>query len=270
MFHTKGSVFVKLVNWPTKPFKQFVTRLRQKAKTCEFGDANTVEEQIRDQVINMCLSHKLRRKLLQKGQALTLQRLREIARAMEEFEKQARSIKGASDVSNEVNSVGGKVDHKEDSSTKNVKCFCCGNVGHKANDHRCPARGKQCRKCNGTGHFEAVCKTKRKQNSSQCQGAGGMRRAGNGRRSGGHHIRRVEDKDQQSDGCEYAFGISEDLNVSSDGKIPVKIAGLPVTMIIDSGTSCNVIGRNVWEYLKAHKVKCVSSKASKKLYYFIW
>ena len=43
-----------------------------------------------------------------------------------------------------------------------------------------------------------------------------MHRAGNGRRSGGHHIRRVEDKDQQSDGCEYAFGISEDLTVSSN------------------------------------------------------
>ena len=37
-------------------------------------------------------------------------------------------------------------------------------------------------------------------------------------------------------------------------------------MIIDSGASCNDIGRNVWEYLKAHKVKCVTSQASKKLY----
>ena len=46
----------------------------------------------------------------------------------------------------------------------------------------------------------------------------------------------------------------------------VKIEGLPVTMIIDSGASCNVIGRNVWEYLKANKVACVSTKASKKLY----
>ena len=80
-----------------------------------------------------------------------------------------------------------------------------------------------------------------------------MCRAGTGRRSGGHHHIR-QDEDQQSDGCEYAFGISEDSNVSSDGKIPVKIGGLPVTMIIDSGASCNVIGRNVWEYLKANKV----------------
>ena len=43
--------------------KQFVTRLRQKAQTCEFGDAATVDEQIRDQVISKCSSHELRRKL---------------------------------------------------------------------------------------------------------------------------------------------------------------------------------------------------------------
>ena len=29
-----------------------------------------------------------------------------------------------------------------------------------------------------------------------------------------------------------------------------------VTMIIDSGASCNVTGHNVWEYLKANKVAC--------------
>ena len=46
----------------------------------------------------------------------------------------------------------------------------------------------------------------------------------------------------------------------------MKIGGLPVTIIIDSGASCNVIGLTVWEYLKANKVACVSSKASKKLY----
>ena len=40
--------------------EEFLTRLRQKAKTCEFRDANAVEEQIRDQVINKCLSHELR------------------------------------------------------------------------------------------------------------------------------------------------------------------------------------------------------------------
>ena len=46
--------------------------------------------------------------------------------------------------------------------------------------------------------------------------------------------------------------ISDDSNVSRDEKIPVKIEGLPVTMTFYSGASFNVIGRNVWEYLKAN------------------
>ena len=110
-----------------------------------------------------------------------------------------------------------------------------------------------------------MCKTKKKQNSGQ--GAGGPRRPDFRRKgSAPHHVRRVEAEDKQGDDCEYALGISHDSNVSSDGNISVKIGGLPVTMIIDSGASCNVIGRNVWEYLKANKVECVSSKASTKLY----
>ena len=245
--------------------EQFVTRLRQKTQTCEFGDAATVDEQIRDQVISKCLSHELRRKLLQKGRNLTLPQLREIARSMEESEKQARSIEGGSgEVRSEVNSVSGKTNYKGNASARKVKCFCCGYTGHKANDRRCPARGKQCRKCNGSGHFEAVCKTKEKQTSGR--GAGGPHKPDVGKRGAAYHVRQVETEGTQGDDCEYAFGILDHSNVSSDEKISVKIEGLPVTMIIDSGASCNVIGRNVWGYLKANKVACVSTKASKKLY----
>ena len=141
---------------------------------------------------------------------------------MEESEKQARSIEGASgEVRSEINSVSGKTDYKGDASARNVKCFCCGNVGHKANDHRCPARGKQCRKCNGTEHFEVVCKPKKKQNSGR--GAKGPRRPDFRRKgSAPHHVRRVEAEDKQGDECEYALGISDDSNLSSDGKISVK------------------------------------------------
>ena len=123
-----------------------------------------MDEQIRDQVISKCLSHELRRKLLQKGRNLTLPQLREIVRSMEESEKQARSIEGGSgEVLSEVNSVRGKT-----------------NTGHKANDRRFPARGKQCRNCNGSGHFEAVCKTREKQTSDR--GAGGPGKTDVGRR----------------------------------------------------------------------------------------
>ena len=45
-----------------------MTKLTQKAQSCEFGEyAVAVDEQIRDQVINHCSSHNIRRKLLEKG-----------------------------------------------------------------------------------------------------------------------------------------------------------------------------------------------------------
>lgn len=71
---------------------QYITRLRQKAESCSFDN---VDEQIRDQVIEKCNSHALRRKRLEKGRNLTLQKLCEIARSMEMSEIQAKEIEGA-------------------------------------------------------------------------------------------------------------------------------------------------------------------------------
>ena len=59
---------------------QFVVRLSEKAQYCEFADKN---EQIRDQVIQMCKSNRVKRELLRKGTNLTLVNLREIARSVE-------------------------------------------------------------------------------------------------------------------------------------------------------------------------------------------
>ena len=113
-----------------------------------------------------------------------------------------------------------------------------------------------------------MCKTKGKQTSGR--GAEGTRKPDVGKRGGAaHHVRQVECEGTQGDDCEYAFGILDDSNVSSDWKIPVKIGGLLVTMTIDSGASCNVIGRNLWENLKANRVACMSTKPSKKLYAYV-
>ena len=78
-----------------------------------------MDEQIRDQETSKCLSHELRRKLLQKGRNMTLPQLREIARSMEESGKQARSIEGGSgEVRSEVNTVK--------PAYKNLECWSSG------------------------------------------------------------------------------------------------------------------------------------------------
>ena len=52
---------------------QYAVRLRRKAQQCDYGDQ--MEGQIRDQIVSKCRSNELRRKLLEKVQALTLQNL---------------------------------------------------------------------------------------------------------------------------------------------------------------------------------------------------
>ena len=47
---------------------QYITRLRQRVEFCKFGDQ--ANEQIRDQVIEKCVSHHLRRKLLERDKTL--------------------------------------------------------------------------------------------------------------------------------------------------------------------------------------------------------
>ena len=60
--------------------EQFINRLRERAVYCEFGAAQV--EMIRDQVIETCLSHRLRRKRLEM-QDLTLNLLRRMAQTIE-------------------------------------------------------------------------------------------------------------------------------------------------------------------------------------------
>ena len=57
LFHTTDQFSSETIN-------QYVTKLRQRAEYCDFG--TNIDEQIRNQVIEKCLSHMLRRKLLEK------------------------------------------------------------------------------------------------------------------------------------------------------------------------------------------------------------
>ena len=50
------------------------------------------------------------------------------------------------------------------------------------------------------------------------------------------------------------------------GKVAVFVGGVPVEMVIGSGTSANVIDKNLWENLKKKHIKCTSRRNTKKLY----
>ena len=75
------SIFRAATQLEKESVEQYLTRLRQLAQYCEYG--NEIESNIKDQIISSCLSSKLR-KWLPTEPDLTLTKLAQIAQAMED------------------------------------------------------------------------------------------------------------------------------------------------------------------------------------------
>ena len=101
---------------------QFAVRLRRKAQQCDYGD----------QIISKCRCNELRRKLLEKGQTLTLQTLQEIARNYEAVKRHTQSLSSVS-----VNRVDDRRTRRSsrDTTLSGGECYRCGRRGHFARDH---------------------------------------------------------------------------------------------------------------------------------------
>ena len=142
----EGSLFRRTVQLPNETIEQYITRLRQRAETCEFGDRNAIDERIRDQVVDKCLNHSPRQKPLEKGRTLNLTVLRETAKAFEDSARQAKAIDNRMQaVKSDVNRVhfvkkkspGAISSHSAKSASI---CYSCGFEGHLRTDPKCPAR----------------------------------------------------------------------------------------------------------------------------------
>ena len=138
----------------------FVTRLKNMAETCEYGNP---DEEVRDQFVFTCFDNKLREKLLQ-TKTLTLEKLLEIGKIYEQSKTQAKEI--GETQSENIN----RMQHhqqKRIESRSAKKCYRCGDhflSGHQAT---CPALGKPCRNCGILGHFKAVCRKQKVQQAEE-------------------------------------------------------------------------------------------------------
>ncbi|KAK7105707.1 hypothetical protein V1264_012941 [Littorina saxatilis] len=242
---------------------QFVTRLRQQAEHCGFGDL--VEQQIRDHAIEKTTDRRLKAKLLEKGD-LTLTQLLAIARVHEAAVSQVQAMDIHSKQSGDglVGAVGGKqhqgrqdgaMKHRNSKERREKQrlCFRCGMDSHFASDEQCPARGKKCRSCSLVGHFSRCCKTKRKdkpKNSSV-------------RRVAGH----AEDSDStSSDSDESTFAVH---NAVKQNMTSITCGGVDLKVMIDSGASCNIIGKSTWKKLKEKQIRYTAKgKTDKKLFVY--
>ena len=80
---------------PNESISQYVTRLRRLGEHCYF-DKYSLDEAIKDQLIEHCHSNTLRRRILREKSTVSLSSLLDIARSMESANFQAANIENAS------------------------------------------------------------------------------------------------------------------------------------------------------------------------------
>lgn len=245
----------------------FTIRLRVQAERCGFGDR--VDENIKDQIIQNCQSATLRRDLLKRGD-VSLEEVLSMAKIHETVAQQEKSFANGDAMkphTSDVNQVNvtpsyGKRQRQETAEPKQFECHRCGYVGHLAKDPACPARGKSCMKCGGADHFAQKCQTKR---PKRMDGYRRFGRPGSGRTfkansrpdnkdDNSHIVKHILDDvadDRADDKTEYIFNVT---SCDSDGEMQCEIGGVPVSVVIDSGSKYNLLSQSNWEQLKSSKV----------------
>ena len=231
--------FRQAVQQPGETVDQFVTRLRELAATCEFGD---VAKEIKSAVIQNCLFKRLRRYALRED-ALTLDNLMAKARSLEASEMEASGMEKRLPTE-EANLVSQTQQPKADTQLRkptpsNTKtCRQCG-LTWPHNAIPCPAKGQVCHKCGKQNHFAKMCLTQvpTQQHSYRPQQRQQPR------------VNQVTsepvDPESSSDD-EYLYILSQDACGSRIPTMSVIINEIPVDMIIDTGASIDILDETAY------------------------
>lgn len=259
--------FRQLSQEPGETIDQFVCRLRQASSGCDFTN---VDEAIRDQVVDKCVSNALRRKLLEKEQ-LALADVLKVSRAFEAVDRQAKAIESShrTTPAAQVNTVSGK--QKGQSSApksgtssmsgatgggnqnRHILCYACGRHGHIASSDRCPAKDKTCSACGEKGHFKVKCPVEYKKKKFQKD------------KKPKKEVKKSVNYVSDDSGDDYVFSV--DCNSSPSCKTNLVVGQVRIdNVLIDSGSDRNILGQSTWKYLKSQGIVCDAKRADKYIY----
>lgn len=133
----------------------YYVRLKEQAKICNFTNADL---EIALQIINGCISNKI--KIKAKQENLALEDMLKYARLIEDSAfSNTPSTTSTATTANIKQEQANKIfnQHSNRQTNKNTTCGLCG--GQYPHKGICPARGKECHKCNKLNHFAKCCRS---------------------------------------------------------------------------------------------------------------
>lgn len=245
-------IFRGLQQGPTEKIEQFILRLRQQAMKCNFGTQSN--DNIKDQFIEKCLSTELKTKILDKGDALSLNDAVQLGITFESVQEQLMAMKstgnslGAGSHEAQVNRV--QYDKQKWAKQKSGECRKCGLRGHDGGD-RCPAIKKTCNICRKVGHFAVKCFQKK---TGDVKRPTSKSEPPEKRRKDDENIHTVVDTESLVRENKYIFCMEAEA-ASDDNETWCRLGGVKTKAIVDSGSKYNLIDIDSWNWLTKHNVQ---------------
>lgn len=236
-------LFRLLKQEPGEKFEKFLVRLRNQGSKCKFVNQ---EDNIIDQIVEKCSSKDLRKKILTLGDDATLEKIIAQANAIEAVERQLSDYGQASQTS-----IINKIDVKKNDS-EILGCSRCGSIQHTGDSNVCPAKDKQCLKCGFVGHFRSKCRTRASKRKSSILTATNRHPHKKARRSNNDQNRYGNNQNEES---QAKTGVNYIFHIDADATMKCNVGGVPIDMIIDSGSKCNILSDKTWNYLKTCRVE---------------
>lgn len=238
---------------PSETIEAYVSDLRNKAKTCRFGDLT--DELIRDRLVCGVTNDGMR-KILLRDSELTLAKAIELCQIHELTDLHTKTLATPKSNTN-VDSVYHKTKTKitqgfkqrsnsDRTSSQIINCNSCGGK-HEAKKEKCLAYGQQCHKCKKWNHFKKCCKTTPKHMPNR-------------RRRAVDQLKPKETSTDSADESYYVDGVSLEKGAvrTEEKKTPQKtelistmhINGHSVDFKVDTGAKCNVISEDLFMKIK--------------------
>ena len=257
----KNVVFERHQFWQTtqkdsETVDQFVTRLKNKVKSCEYPPP--VDDMLRDKFVFSIRDLQVKERLLRE-EKLTLEKAISMARSSEASKEQIK-VMGPKEQNienptvNEIRAGGGDRQKKNPSrrprpgsGSQKGKCTFCGS------SHSwgcCPAFGKICDYCKKKDHFANVCRKRLRDFGGKTV----------------HAVTESEGSDNEADLLTFAVESNDECPSQDEWHVSLKIADTNLTFKIDSGADCNVISKSLLDRLPVDPKQSRHCKAKLKVY----
>ena len=265
-------------------FDGFLERVRRAAQDCSFGEVT--DRMIRSRIVIGVRDPALQRRLLSDTQELNLEKIIDKCRSFELGTKSANIIRSGSSgqPSGSINAIAaGDTSRprfeREDRNDRGLGpgCNACG-LEHAANS--CPAEGRQCSACGGSGHYSRMCPSGGRgqvkpigTSGWNSPGSGGRFARGKLNQKSSQTARKVWflQEANDSEDVDNGFTISAIKRIAGRKKRSqdkwtetVRIASKPVTCKLDTGAEVSCIPMKLVEELmnaeREAKMKMVSTR----------